>query len=357
MPRGRKPKALEPITFKHSDGASISQLDYKSEKWTVSKLVDFIRKNNINTSVEIQRGLCWNPKQRSLFIHSIIMDYYIPPLLAAKNGNKEYDLLDGKQRALTLREFIRGSFKLKDIPPVPYDDGTEEDFNGLKYSELPEDVQTAISGYNLSMVIFNEGTNREVTEDVFYRANNGTALKASDKNFSKALSKDKITPLISHRIFRRAMTDTAIEKLAPRQVVINSYILLLTDDLSLDSGDVSKFLREHEISDNDKGLLDMLFERLYGISANIEEESEPGTIERKAAKRILGRINIPVLVKFLNTHEDDEKNQRFLEHFFSGSGKATISDAYNDASQSGSGHLENIQKRLNALNEAYEQFE
>lgn len=357
MPRGRKPKVLETVTFKHSEGASIAQLDYKSEKWTVSKLVDFVRKNNIKTDVEIQRGLCWSPKQRSLFIHSIIMDYYIPPLLAVKNGNKDYDLLDGKQRASTLREFIRGSFKLKDIPTIPYDDGTEEDFNGLKYSQLPEDVQNAISGYNLSIVIFNDGTEREVTEDVFYRANNGTSLKASDKNFSKAISKDKITPLISHHLFERAMTETAIEKLAPRQVIINSYILLLTDNVSLDSGDVSKFLKEYEISDENKGLLDMLFERLYDISVNIEEASEPGTVDRKAAKRILGRINIPVLVKFLNTHEDDDQNQKFLTYFFSGTGKATISDAYNDASQSGSGHLENIQKRVNALNEAYDKFE
>ena len=355
MPRGRKPKVLETKT-QHSEGASIVQIDYKSEKWTVSKLVDFIRKNNIKDDIDYQRGLCWNAKQRSLFIHSVILDYYIPPLLAVKNGTKDYDLLDGKQRSSALRDFVKDGFKLRDIPSVPYDDGTEEDFNGLKYSQLPEDVQDAIIGYNLNVVIFGDGTTKEQAEDVFYRSNNGTALRSSDKNFSKALSKDKITPLISHPIFERAMTETAREKLAPRQILINCYILLLTDSYSLDSGDVSKFLKEYEITEENQSELNTLLTRLNAISVDIEENTDPGTTDRKSAKRILGRINIPVLVKFLQSHEDDEKNAEFFQAFFSGEKKATVNDTYNELSQSGSGHLENIQKRLGILNKEYDKF-
>ena len=357
MPRGRKPKVLEPIEWNHSDHSVVSQIDFKSEKWTVSKLVNAMKKDKIETGHDIQRGLCWNVKQRSLFIHSIIMNYYIPPLIATKKDGNTYDLLDGKQRSSTLNDFILGKFALKDIPPVTYDDGTTEDFNGLKFHRLPEDVQELITGYNLTIVIFTEETSREQTEDVFYRANNGTALKSSDKNFSKAVSKDKITPLLSHDIFSKALTTTAREKLAQRQLVINSYILLLTNDYSLDSGDVSKFLREYEISDNDMGLLDMIFQRLYDISTDIDIDSEDNVVNKRVAKRILSRTNIPILVKFLNTHEDDEKNKVFFIHFFSGEKKASINDEYNEASQAGSGHSENIQKKINILNKEFDKFE
>ena len=357
MPRGRKPKVVAEPVFSHSDDAVVSQIDFKTEKWTISKLVGIMSKHSMELEAEIQRGQCWNVRQRSLFIHSIITNYYIPPLIAIKKDGKTYDLLDGKQRALTLQAFITGRFALKDIPIVQYDDGTEEDFNGLKFRHLPDEIKDLINGYNLTIVIFNENTSKEQTEDVFYRANNGTALKSSDKNFSKAISKDKITPLLSHPIFKEALTETAREKLAQRQLIINSYILLLTDDYSLDAKDVSKFLREIEITDSDKGLLDMIFTRLLDIVNDIGESSVPGSIEKKAAKRILGRTNIPVLAKFLNTHEDDDVNKDFLTNFFSGEKKASINDSYNEASQAGSGHMENINAKINALNEEFEKFE
>lgn len=357
MPRGRKPKIIEPKEFNHSDHAVVSQIDFKSEKWTVSKLINAIKKEKINDKISFQRGLCWNPRQRSLFIHSIILNYYIPPLIAAKQDNNTFNLLDGKQRATTLQSFCDNHFSLKDIPPIPYDDGTEEDFNGYKFRDLPEDIQEFITGYNLTLVIFNEETSKEQTEDAFFRANNGTALKSSDKNFSKAVSKDRITSLITHDIFDDAMTETAREKLAQRQLIINSYILLLTDDYSLDASSVSKFLREYEISDKDKGMLDMILERLHSIAMNIGENADPGSADKKIAKRILGRTNIPILVKFLKTHEDDETNTEFLKYFFSGDRKASINEDYNDASQAGSGHMENIQRKLNALNDEFEKFE
>ena len=355
MPRGRKPKVLERVRPVHAEGATVATLDYKAEKWTVSKLMDFMNKNKIK-DVEIQRGVCWNLKQRSLFIHSVIMNYYIPPLLMVKTGNKGFDLLDGKQRSSTLYDFINDKFKLKDIPAILYDDEVSEDFTGLKFSQLPEDIQNLISDYNLNIVIFSEGTSEKQTEDVFFRYNNGTALNTTDKNFSIAVSKDKISSLISHPFFERAMTENAREKLISRQVIINSYIILLTDNYSLDSGNVVKFLREYEISEENRNELYDLFTRLSDISERIEENTDPGTLERKAAKRIFGRVNIPVLVKFLQSHNDDDRNADFLTYFFSGEKKASVNETYNEASQSGSNHLDNIQRRIMALNEEYDKF-
>lgn len=358
MPRGRKPKSLEPIQTNHSEDAVIVQVDYKSEKWTVSKLVEFMRKNNIIDDVEIQRGLCWSIKQRSLFIHSVISGYYIIPLLMVKNGNKSYELLDGKQRSSSLRDYTKDGFKLKDIPPVLYDDGTEEDFNDLKFSQLPEDVQNIIMGYNLNMVIFSEETTKEQVEDIFYYSNNGTALRSSYKNFSKAISKDKITLLMNHKIFDRAMTETAREKLAQRQLIINSYIILFTDNLSFDSGDVSKFLKEYDITDENKDILDNILTRFNDISVSMEESSVPGTTERKSVKRVLGRTNFPLIVKFLSQHEgDDDKIVKFFISFFSGDKKASVNNEYNELLQAGSGHLENIHRRLDILNEEFNKFE
>ena len=358
MPRGRKPKPVEPRVFNHSEDASIAQVDFKSEKWTVSKLVTALKKNTLDQNAEMQRGQCWNARQKSLFIHSIIMNYYVPPLIAAKRDGKNYDLLDGKQRASTLLAFTMNKFALKDIPPVAYDDDTEDDYNNLKFKDLPEDIQETITGYNLTVVTFNENTSREQTEDVFYRANNGTSLRASDKNFSKAICKDKITALVDHDIFEKALTETAQEKLAARPLVINSYILTLTDDLSLDSGDVTKFLKEYEISDQDMTDLDEIFSRLLNIAVDLEIQSENGDslAGGKVYKRALSRTNLPLLAKFLKNNVDDDKNLRFFNYFFSGEKRGTINAEYNELLGGGVGKRANIQKRYEILENEYKKF-
>ena len=64
---------------------------------------------------------------------------------------------------------------------------------------------------------------------MFFRFNNGTSLKSSDKNFSKAVSPDKITALVDHPIFEMAMTENVRQKLSSRKIVINSYIMLSSD--------------------------------------------------------------------------------------------------------------------------------
>ena len=75
MPRGRKSKVVEEPSFSHSDDAVVSQIDFKTEKWTISKLVGIMSKHSMELEAEIQRGQCWNVRQRSLFIHSIITNY------------------------------------------------------------------------------------------------------------------------------------------------------------------------------------------------------------------------------------------------------------------------------------------
>ena len=82
--------------------------------WTAKQLCKMMDKGTINFDNSVQRGYVWDLKRKSLLIDSMINSYPIPPFYAAKNENG-YDMLDGKQRASAIHEFISGKFALKGL--------------------------------------------------------------------------------------------------------------------------------------------------------------------------------------------------------------------------------------------------
>ena len=349
MPR----KKQEPVEQTVAVHPGIVSIDKKTENWTVSKLVRQISKNQIKVELDIQRGQVWNIKQKSLLIHSVILDYPIYPISAIRRDKNIIDILDGKQRSTTLFDFVNDKFKLKGFPVIVFDDGSEADYNGLKYSQLPEDIREIIDNYNVTITIFGEDTSYEQETDIFYRLNNGTSLTISDKNFSKAISKDMITSLISHPIFEKALTETALRKMSQRRIIISSYIMLMTDNLSLDAADVNKFLKEYKITDDDRKELNNIYDRLLNIANTIEETSDAMSSRKRVSKRILSRNGIPTLVRFMKNHSDDEKLTQLFISFFSGEKKATNNEEYNNISSQGSGHMANILRKNEILEEEY----
>lgn len=79
--------------------------------WTVGSLHQQIG-GQIDLDPEFQRRSVWNNKAKSGFIESIFLNIPIPQILLAarKNRRNSYIVLDGKQRLLTIKQFIDGNF-------------------------------------------------------------------------------------------------------------------------------------------------------------------------------------------------------------------------------------------------------
>jgi hypothetical protein len=129
--------------------------------WTAKQLAKMADKGTINFDNAVQRGYVWNNDRKSLLIHSMIVGYPIPPFYAAKMEEKEYHMLDGKQRSNAIREFINGQFELVNVPEVDTADG-EIDINGKRFEDLSEDMRDAVSGYSLSIYYFDGISDEEI---------------------------------------------------------------------------------------------------------------------------------------------------------------------------------------------------
>lgn len=79
--------------------------------WTIQSLFDQIGQQ-IDVNPEFQRRGVWNKKAKSSFIESLFLNIPIPQILLASSKLKKnsYIVLDGKQRLLTIKEFMDGRF-------------------------------------------------------------------------------------------------------------------------------------------------------------------------------------------------------------------------------------------------------
>lgn len=79
--------------------------------WTVGSLHQQIG-NQIDLDPDFQRRSVWNPKAKSEFIESIFLNIPIPQILLASHKNKRnaFIVLDGKQRLLTIKQFVDGTY-------------------------------------------------------------------------------------------------------------------------------------------------------------------------------------------------------------------------------------------------------
>lgn len=120
----------------------------------------------------------WNNLAASMLIHSILSDYIIPNLYfrkESKDGRNYLSVLDGKQRLSTVFSFINDEWMTHAKTPKVVLDGEEYDISLKKFSELDNDIQSAIMGYRFTSYQLENCTDEEI-EETFARLNAGTPL-------------------------------------------------------------------------------------------------------------------------------------------------------------------------------------
>lgn len=114
------------------------------EKVTISKLYKMYKENEIDEAPYYQRySELWTPEKKRLLIDTIINGYDMPKfyfhyIMSSNNKlnttNKQYAIIDGKQRINALIEFLDGDLILDES--VKYLENPELSFNKVTYKTL-----------------------------------------------------------------------------------------------------------------------------------------------------------------------------------------------------------------------------
>lgn len=174
---------------------SSDEIDYKykaGEKRLVTEQgrypldsLDTILNKSIQLNPEYQRSFVWDNLQKSRLIESFIMNIPIPPVFLYEVEFAKYEVMDGRQRLTTIRDFYSDAFVLEGLE-------IWKELNGMTYSQLPENIKLGIDRrYISTIVILNETAQTEeeafeLKQYVFERLNTG-GTKLSDQEIRNAI--------------------------------------------------------------------------------------------------------------------------------------------------------------------------
>ena len=258
-------------------------------------------KGNLSFDNAVQRSFVWKNTSKdnrmSMLIDSMLRGFPVPPMycncIFEDVKNKIYDFLDGKQRTTTIIKFLNDEFSLINIPTFEDEDGKEHDYNGLTFSQLPEDIRDNIKTYNFT-VYYYENMEHEDAEEMFRRLNNGKSLTAIELTRANAISKEKICQLAKHELFNMALSEKSLAAYANEDIVIKTWILLYGNKRSFETKNIRPIMRETVITKDQVEEINRTYDtflKVYKILQNAEQS--------KVVKKILGKVHLIYLMSVL----------------------------------------------------------
>ncbi|GBC60960.1 DUF262 domain-containing protein [Desulfonema ishimotonii] len=104
---------------------------------------------------ELQRHYVWDKSEASRFIDSILLGLPVPSIFLAKTNNEKLLIIDGYQRLMTVRDYVKGIFsKNKKVFKLSRTEKIHKRWRGKPFAELKEEEQRRIRNTTIHAIIF-----------------------------------------------------------------------------------------------------------------------------------------------------------------------------------------------------------
>lgn len=330
--------------------------------WNCNQITKMIEENKISFDNIVQRSYVWDKKRKTDIIESLLLKYPIPPIYAKRIDNNIYDILDGKQRLMSVCSYLNDEYALGSIKPLNGKDvGADEDkiydITGKKYSELPEAIKWALKTSNFTIHYFEDITQEEERE-VFRRLNAGKPFTTKEKNIANCKELESIIEMGGHNIFEEMYTKKSYEAKSYVPLIVKIYVMLTKEikDVSFESKIFNQLMLDITISDEDQRYMQEIFDLIEYIHETIAGSGDTKKIAKKFYKETHLVSLIPFIKKALDEKYDEDIFTDWIMKFYESEEGASISEEYNNACLSGSAKPENIQKRHKALEENFNEY-
>ena len=134
-------------------------------------LYDLRQREQLDLDPPYQRRSVWPERYKIDFVTTVLLDYPCPAIFLYEeirtNGSFFYKVVDGKQRLMSLFEFIEGDFPVSEHHP-------NTEIRGQFFKNLDDAAKLVIWRYSFS-VEFIEQENESLINDIFNRINRNVA--------------------------------------------------------------------------------------------------------------------------------------------------------------------------------------
>lgn len=171
------------------------------QTWSIIEIFQKIKEDKLILEPEYQRNDIWDLGKKTAFIESLYMGIIIPPIYVVEvpsedilSGNR-YEVVDGKQRLSTIKQFIGNKLKLKTKNLEYYADI----FGEKTFIELKEQYQqdtTEMLSSVLDVYVITANSPEFTKYDIFSRLNKGSE-KLKVNEIRKAIYRSYLTRIIN----------------------------------------------------------------------------------------------------------------------------------------------------------------
>jgi len=210
------------------DSASLEQqlktqrraVDFDTSDIQAQQLLSMLKSDDIEVSPAYQRQFRWSEKRCSQFIESMMLGIPIPSLFMATNEDSTWEVVDGVQRLSTIVKFAGDEDLRKQLnlngPLVLVELEKLTEFVGLRFDQLPENVQRHFLTRPVKVITLNDKSDNIVRYDLFERLNTG-GVELSPQEirnciYSKGDFADRLEQWSKEANFRTAVKLTPLQQ-------------------------------------------------------------------------------------------------------------------------------------------------
>lgn len=326
-------------------------IESTKEEMSVSQFMERLDVFKFNDP--IQRNCVWNIKKKSLLILSILQNVPIGQVMAQvirKNQKKYRNILDGKQRLTTIRDFVKGKFALEGVDYLQGVDENDEsiliDVNGLKFEELPKAFQDRIMSLILEIKAFEVGD--DLKPILFYRWNNGEALKTGEKRKAKMDQGllEFVARVKESKVFTSGLSDSAINRDLHGELVLQCMAVMISNgDTAIDGKTLDTLVAEGAFTEEIRNQFELVVQYL-----------EQTGLEETDAKKVFTRNKlssmIPATLQAMKRGINPETFGEWLNQVFNVEWKGSKLSSH---STSGTAKKESVKKRTQITLELFQE--
>lgn len=182
------------------DSEEIEDLSGKRKIYTeqgdleISSLLGKFQRGRLNIQPEYQRQFVWDKVKSSRLIESALLDIPLPVVYLSEEKDGKENVIDGQQRLTSFFSFISGKlpdgseFKLTGLKVFA-------ELNGLRFSQLSDELQDKISYYKLRTIKFKKESDNDLQFEIFARLNTGS-VPLNDQELRNCVYRGKFNNLL-----------------------------------------------------------------------------------------------------------------------------------------------------------------
>lgn len=135
---------------------------------SVKYMIELMEEGLIELNPGYQRNRVWKEnKRKSLLIESLMLRIPIPAFYFYENEEGKYQVIDGQQRLTTIRDFVKGKFKLTGLEYLG------EKYDKCEFRDLEVKYVQRIYRTQIAVNILDARSPKKVIYDIFRRVNTG----------------------------------------------------------------------------------------------------------------------------------------------------------------------------------------